>query len=50
MDGTACEPRLCYAATLDAAAPAGEPKHACVPGSKGAMCAGCPINPGSLGA
>ena len=37
-------------ATLDAAAPAGEPKHACVPGSKGAMCAGCPINPGSLGA
>ncbi len=33
------------AAAIDVAPPAGETAHACIPGSKGAMCAGCPVNP-----
>ena len=33
------------AAAIDVAPSAGETAHACIPGSKGAMCAGCPVNP-----
>ena len=39
------------AASLDAtpalASASSLPDHACIPGSKGAMCAGCPVNPAS---
>ena len=33
------------AASLDAAPAADGQSHACIPGSRGAMCAGCPVNP-----
>ncbi len=33
------------AASLDASPNSHAPDHACVPGSRGAMCAGCPVNP-----
>ena len=33
------------AAAIDVAPSTAETAHACIPGSKGAMCAGCPVNP-----
>ena len=36
------------AASLDASPNSHAPDHACVPGSRGAMCAGCPVNVGAV--